>query len=130
MAIRVEVNARGPLFEPGRAQVAVDHMLDQAKQDVAAQGLANWHANLDTSIRHPTPYYETQIHTYRRGDDQVVDDRGIIYGYWLEGIGSRNSPVTRFPGYHAMARAVATLRGQIPGLLERLARKLVEELTR
>src|SRR5689334_11890608 len=95
--ITVDVTRTGPLFD-GRAQHEVGAFLDDAKAQVAQQGLALWHANLDTSIRHPTPYYETQIHQYARGEDQVVDDRGIIYGYWLEGIGSRNAPVTRFPG--------------------------------
>ena len=52
-----------------------------------------------------------------------VNDAGIIYGWWLEGIGSRNFPVTRFRGYFSFKRAAATLRVQAPKIAERLLRQ-------
>jgi hypothetical protein len=33
-----------------------------------------------------------------------------VYGPWLEGVGSRNFPVTRFRGYHAFRVAAQELK--------------------
>jgi hypothetical protein len=112
----ITVDAHGPLFD-GRADAAMVQILDEARQEVAQQGLADVQLNLDTSIRHPTPYYETQIMTERAGEAYVVHDRGIVYGPWLEGVGSRNRS-TRFKGYFSFRRATETLRQKAPALVE------------
>lgn len=117
----VEINLSGPVFD-GRAAHEVTAFLDEAKQDVGQQGYSNVMRNLNASIQHPTPYYETQIITERQANDVVVHDRGIIYGPWLEGIGSRNR-TTRFKGYFSFRRATQQLRGQATGLAERLLRE-------
>lgn len=122
MRYTVEVSESGPLFNGRLRREIIPAFLHDAKEQIGGQALANWHHNMETSFRHPTPYYETQTRTYWHGEEVRVDDRGVVYGPWLEGVGSRNSPVTRFPGYRGMRRAVETLMGQIPALLERLAR--------
>lgn len=114
----IEVDLSGPLFD-GRAQLAVDDYLEEAKDEVAAQGLADVHLILDRVIRNPTPYYETQITTTTVGADRVVHDRDVIYGPWLEGVGSRNR-TTRFKGYFAFRIACQMLRRQAPTLAERV----------
>jgi hypothetical protein len=116
--LRVDVDTHGPLFD-GRAQAAVHAFLDEAKQEVAQQGLADVHQLLDLSIRNPTPYYETQILTERVGADWVVHDRGIVYGPWLEGVGSRNK-TTRFKGYWSFRRVTTVLRMKAHGIAERV----------
>ena len=83
--------------------------------------------NLDTSIRHPTPYYETQINIRDQGDASVVNDRGIVYGPWLEGTGSRNR-TTRFKGYASFRRATATLQGQVPRLVQVVLRRYLAKM--
>ncbi len=100
----VTINLSGPWFD-GLAPGMVTAMLDEMKYAIAAQVLADWHQNLDRSLQHPTPYYETQITLQQRVDDWVVHDRGIVYGPWLEGTSSRNR-TTRFRGYAALRRAV------------------------
>lgn len=117
----VEVNTSGPLFD-GRAAQAVTEFTEEVKEDVASQGLANVMTNLNSSIRHPTPYYETQITKSRHGDAIVVNDRGIVYGPWLEGVGSRNK-TTRFKGYFSFRRGAQSLRKQVKGLADRLLRE-------
>jgi hypothetical protein len=119
-----DVRVSGPFFD-GRADAALQDFLREVPYTVASQGLAYWQTNLDASIKHPTPYYETQVHVYRDGDAAVVDDRGIIYGPWLEGVGSRNSPVTRFPGYHSLRKAVQTLSGRTREIAERTLAKYI-----
>lgn len=121
MQITIDVSSSGPLFD-GRAEAAVVAFLDEAKQEVGNQGLADVHQLLDASIRHPTPYYETQILVERQANDVVVHDRGIIYGPWLEGVGSRNR-TTRFKGYFSFRRAKQALEGKVPGIAERVLQR-------
>lgn len=117
MELRIEVDASGPVFD-GRADAAVLAFEEQAKDDVAAQAYANVMMFLNAQIRNPTPYYETQIITQRAGADRIVHDRGIIYGPWLEGTGSRNR-TTRFKGYASFRKAAQQTEREAPAILDR-----------
>lgn len=125
--IRLDVDAKGPIFD-GRADRAVEAFIDQATQDIGDQAFSYVMRNLDASIRNPTPYYETQIIVERQGNDVVVHDRGIIYGPWLEGVGSRNSPVTRFPGYFSFRRAAQKVRGEADAIAEQTLRRFLPRM--
>lgn len=125
--IRLDVDTSGPIFD-GRAERAVEAFIDEAKWDVGSQALSYVMRNLDRSIRHPTPYYETQIMIERQQDNVVVHDRGIIYGPWLEGVGSRNSPVTRFKGYFSFRRAAQKVRGEANTIAERTLQRFLPRM--
>lgn len=121
------VTLTGPMFT-GASAAAIDRFLEDAKYQVAGAALAAVHGILDARIQHPTPYYETQIHIVQEGPNQVVNDRGIVYGPWLEGTGSRNGK-TRFKGYAAFRRATAQTEGRVDEITRPLAAHLIEELT-
>jgi hypothetical protein len=121
MAEDVRVETKGPVFD-GRAKGALLIILEQAKWEVGMAALSQVHLLLDQSIRNPTPYYETQITIDRQRDDVVVHDRGIIYGPWLEGTGSRNR-TTRFKGYASFRRATQHTRGLVPAIVGRVVRR-------
>ncbi len=110
------VHLSGPLFD-GRGPAAVDAIVEDITRDVTAQAYAEWATNLDGSIRRPTPYYETQLTTEVHGDHGRVHDRGVVYGPWLEGTGSRNR-TTRFKGYASARRAAATTQGKARAIAE------------
>jgi hypothetical protein len=124
--VDVDVDTSGPLFD-GRAHAAVRDLLADAEREVAAQGYADVMQNLDRAIQNPTPYYETQVTTERRGDHMVVTDRGVIYGPWLEGVGSRNR-TTRFKGYFSFRRGVQQLREQTPAIVQAVLRRHLNRL--
>lgn len=84
-----------------------------AQEWIGTQLLSEWHDRLNKAIKHPTPYYETQIQVARRGPDVVVNDRQIVYGPWLEGVGTRNE-TTSFKGYGALRRARGVINARIP----------------
>lgn len=126
MDITIEVTRQGPLFT-GEAAVQVALFLDEAKREVAAQGLADVHQVLNENIKFPTPYYETQIISQRMATDQVVHDRGIVYGPWLEGVSTRNQ-TTRFKGYHAFRNAKNNLVGKWPPLAEHVLQKYLPRM--
>jgi hypothetical protein len=111
-----DVTISGPFFDD-RNPAAMRQLEDNGLNRLGGQGVADVHQLLDVSIRNPTPYYETQIETRREGATQIVHDNDVIYGSWLEGVGSRNAPVTRFAGYHSFRLATQQLESQAPAVL-------------
>lgn len=99
--IEIEVHASGPIAE-GRATAILDDYTEAAVNELAAVAFGRTSEVLNERIQYPTPYYETQTTNEKVGaTERVLHDRGIIYGPWLEGVGSRNYPVTSFKGYKA-----------------------------
>ena len=120
------VTINGPFFDD-RNPAAMRQLEDDGLNRLGGQGLANVHTLLDGALQNPTPYYETQLMTERQGSDQIVHDRGIIYGPWLEGVGSRNA-TTRFKGYHHFRIATQQLEVQAEQLLGPLVDQAVGRL--
>jgi hypothetical protein len=114
MNIDLEVTLRGPMFD-GRAAAELADLAADVASVVVDQASAEWHRLLDANIQYPTPYYETQLLRTSRGLAEVVTDRGIVYGPWLEGTSRRNQ-TTRFKGYHSARDATAAVVEQIPAL--------------
>lgn len=114
----------GPFFAPG-AQAGVDATIKRARHRLAGRAKKHVDANLRGSIKHPTPFYQLQIDVRTIGDAEIVDDNGVVYGPWLEGVSERNRS-TRFKGYASFRRAYAsTIRDA-----ESLGRDLEVELVR
>lgn len=123
----VEITATGPFFAVVQRGHEVDTYLNDARDEVAKQAFADVHQNLNASIKRPTPYYETQISVQTRGAVAVVHDCGVIYGPWLEGVGSRNRK-TRFKGYFSFRRAAGHVRGRAGELAQHAVDALVRRL--
>lgn len=115
----------GPFFRTAPAVIRA--MCDDIEHTVGAQALSEVHNILNAKIQNPTPYYETQIRITNQRDSVVVDDRGVIYGPWLEGIGSRNG-ATRFKGYHAFRRATQIVEKQALPLANRVVGRWIGRL--
>ena len=120
--ILVQVETSGPVLE-GRAPEILEDFLEDCTWQVGMHGFAGVHGLLNERIQNPTPYYEAQV-TQERGGEAAsgfesdvppvaVHDRGVIYGWWLEGAGSKNSPVTRFRGYHTFSETASVLNGGV-----------------
>jgi hypothetical protein len=54
----------------------------------------------------------------------------IIYGYWLEGIGSRNFPKTRFRGYRMWRETTQQIQAEAADLAEEPINKAVARLNK
>lgn len=95
------------------------------EQDVA-EALAEeaedtWLDLLNSRLRHQRPYYTTQIDKKRLAWNRYkIHDNGVIYGHWLEGTGSKNSPVTIFPGYWSMRDTKVAMQGKRSAIAERI----------
>lgn len=93
-------------------------------EELAEDAQDIWVRNLQGSIRQPTPYYWTRIDKREVSPTRYeVHDHDIVYGPWLEGTGSRNSPNSIFPGYWSMARAKEMAKRRRGGVARRILRR-------
>lgn len=105
---RIRMASRGALFQPGQANMLLRRYADDCERETAEYALNLVQFHLASHLKNPTGYYQSQVDIRYRGGDPEVNDNRVIYGPWLEGVGSRNSPVTRFKGYHVF-RTVAQI---------------------
>lgn len=125
--ISVTVVKVGPFFD-GRAAKQIQNACDAIEQRVATIGASMIRTELHAVLRNETPYYRLQNEAREDPPGWKIWDRGVIYGPWLEGVGSRNFPVTRFKGYATYRRtfqqidrragviAQYTIREFLPGM--------------
>lgn len=106
--IYVTIVRTGPLFD-GRAQAQLDRACQDISRRVATIGASMVRSNLHAVLRHETPHYRLQNEARPDPPGWKVWDRGVVYGPWLEGVGSRNYPVTRFKGYATYRRTTQEL---------------------
>jgi hypothetical protein len=91
------VEISGPLFD-GRAEREIEDACREVNTEVANKVISAVRTRLGLVLKNPTGNYESHIRTERQQDDMQVNDSGIVYGPWLEGVSSRNQS-TRFKGY-------------------------------
>lgn len=107
----LEIDVSGPLFD-GRAEAAVQDFLRDAAEEVARVGEGDVQSVLRVVLRHPTGRYQGSIVIERQGNDRVIHGDRVIYGAWLEGVGSRNR-TTRFKGYATFRLVTQALRDKV-----------------
>lgn len=96
---RVDVDVRGPLFD-GRTDAAISAGASDAVWEIAKVGRGMLGVEFLWTFKNPTGYYESQTIAERVTPElAIIHDSDVVYGPWLEGIGSRNYPVTSFKGY-------------------------------
>lgn len=82
------------------------HVRDYEKdvaEELAEDARFSWTNKLNLRLRKQTPFYVLHIEKRQIAWNRwKIDDSGIVYGHWLEGTGSRNAPVTIFPGYYSL----------------------------
>lgn len=103
---------------------------DHIEIDVAAAGESMVHSHLVQFIRHPTPYYWTKVTTRKNpeGPGRSIWDSYVVYGPWLEGVGSRNR-TTRFKGYAAFRIEATLLDRKAGAIADATVRRLIGALS-
>lgn len=122
----VEVKMTGPMFD-GTATKVVGEFLADATQTVGDYTVNKIQDRLSHVLRHPTGYYRSRIQTDRSSSGVNVTDGNVVYGPWLEGVGSRNKR-SRFKGYHTFrmvaqgieAKAAEVAEKELPKYLGRM----------
>lgn len=103
----VHMVAVGSLFD-GRAEVEIEGGIQVVLDTVAQIGEDRIQNTLGDVLQNPTGYYESKIHTNRAVYDRTISDLPVVYGPWLEGVGSRNQ-TTRFKGYATFRKVAQSL---------------------
>ncbi|MEU2402813.1 hypothetical protein ABZ609_00505 [Streptomyces rubiginosohelvolus] len=124
----VEITFSGPLFD-GRAERAMQAASDDAREDIAEFGEEHALALMGGYFRNPTGYYESQVQTTRvSADVSLVHDDGVVYGPWLEGVGTRNRARPGFPGYRHWRTTKQLVEARGPEIAERAVRRHLPEM--
>lgn len=112
--------AQGPISSGAIFKHVRDYQMDVA-EELAEDAETMWLLHLDSRLREQRPYYTTRIDRKRLAFNRwKVHDNGVIYGHWLEGTGSKNSPVTRFPGYWSMRDTKKNMKAGRSAVAERV----------
>lgn len=114
------VTLTGPLFD-GRAKDWTRDAVARIRRAIASHALDAWQEGMDASFRVNGHVYESFAHVVDGDPEALVNDgwgatNDLPYGPWLEGVGSRNFPVTRFPGYHALRNAYLVTDRAVPDI--------------
>lgn len=104
----------------GLPQRQLPRVSNDVEKAIAERGEQAVEQHLGRVMRNPTGYYLSHVHVVREGPGYAVTDDNVIYGPWLEGVGSRNSPVTRFPGYRAFRRASQLMDREAQRIADRI----------
>ncbi len=105
-----EVVLRGPLFD-ARAPRVVNAMLDDSAQAIAERAQNDVRETIQSRAVRRTGNYERHVKIDRQGNDRQVNDGGIVYGPWLEGVSRRNYS-TRVRGFAQFRRATQSIAGR------------------
>lgn len=108
LTLDVTYSRSGPVFD-GRADKALGDAARDIESRTAFFGAALIRSKMDRTFRIQTPYYRLQNQARRDGTHWKVSDNGVVYGPWLEGVGSRNK-TTRFKGYSNYRRSVQEIQ--------------------
>jgi hypothetical protein len=100
---------RGTFFSPGEPYVTRAY-LHKAQDRIANETERRVHILQAQYFKRPTGYYGRHIVNQDMGSQHVIHDSGVVYGPWLEGVGSRNFPHTRFKGYSIMRKTTRAMQ--------------------
>lgn len=138
VTLHVRIDADGPLFRG--ANGILDRHLNAAVQALVEAG----EQHLDELLRPRPPgvylsvaearrgqastgHYRRSVHGRVSGHHGVIDDSGVVYGPWLEGVSPRNV-TTRFKGYSAFRRTSQWMERQAKQIIASQVSSLVREL--
>jgi len=135
--IGMKVVAKGPLFERG------DKIVEDVTNELIQFLLETAEQHLDNMLRPPpgvyigdqankytksTGNYRRHITSKRKHLSGFVHDGNVLYGPWLEGVGSRNK-TSRFKGhFHFRKTRQQIIRKDGPKAAKRFTHKLIKRL--
>lgn len=116
----------GPLLSRTRRRIAARGYAEDVEKAAAEEAKERVDARLARVIRNPSspPVYQSKIRVGQvRGRWTVHDGGRIPYGPWLEGTGSRNYPVTIFPGYFTFRTVASRMERRMVPIANRVWRQ-------
>lgn len=124
--ITATVKKTGPLFD-GRADAAVDRFVRDSTKVLTLAGTQMVKLRFKSRIQVNTGRFLGRITGEVSGAIGKIYTKFILYGYWLEGVGSQNA-TTRFKGYWGYRETFIELDARSEEILAPLVAKLRREM--
>jgi hypothetical protein len=123
---KVEMTSRGPVFDGSAAKI-IKTQMTATKHALGEELVHRVQLLTDKFFVNPTGYYRSQVdYLINQGNGAVIiHDRGVVYGPWLEGTGSRNR-TSRFKGYHIFRQVTQQTQADV----ERVAAKEISVMVK
>lgn len=113
----------------GRADPIMARAMRHAEDTVTHAALQAVHERLGQVLQHPTGYYQSRVVASYGSRPPSVHDSMVVYGPWLEGVGSRNA-TTRFKGYRTFRLVAQELQGDVVKITAPVFDRAMGELNR
>jgi len=140
MNVTVKVSMHGPFFQHGAAPViaalhdGIQETVLQGEREIVKMaqprpgGVLHSRSYAAAHRYTQTGHYARSIHGRMVSSlHGVINDSGVVYGPWLEGVSSRNQ-ATRFKGYAMFRKAKEKLQGLASGILQKHVQKALDRL--
>lgn len=127
VSFTAHMTEHGTIFHEVPSSRVVHQMADHIEREVAREGEDMIHRALHEVLRHPTGYYESRVTVHASAGGVEIDGDNVIYGPWLEGVGSRNA-TTRFKGYFTFRRVAQELDRKAQRIADRIANREARRL--
>lgn len=124
--VQIVVDRSGPMFN-GIASSAMTGFIEASERAVADRGYELVQNDLSQVLQNPTGHLQSQVNVRREADYSLINDGGIIYGPWIEGVGSRNKS-TRFKGYFTYRRMSQKLQEEAGAIAERVLQPFIRRM--
>jgi hypothetical protein len=123
------VEFKGPFFDSAEWDSYMRDFMEDMTMDVADQGTRELRTAMFATFKVPTGRYERTVKASPLSfGSSKIDGEGTVYAWWLEGIGSRNFPVTVFKGYHLFEKETAKLNRGILKYVESDLRRFIDRV--
>lgn len=120
-----ELTTSGAIFTDGDQIVRQE--LASMLLTTATEAQSRVRQRLDVVLRNPTGFYRSRVTSEVTPTLGRVHDSNVIYGPWLEGVGSRNAR-TRFKGYSTFRKIAQRIEQDAPFIVaadvQRMATRL------
>ena len=141
MGFGLEVKASGPLFNRPRrvtrktTELFIRRLVEMGEQrldGMLAPRPRGVYLSFQAAERNrvgsaSTGHYRRNVNGKVQGLKGEISDGNVVYGPWLEGISSRNSPL-RFPGYAAFRKTGQWLNRQVKNEARKFIRQLASRM--
>lgn len=129
--VTVRPSMKGPALVdlPDGVAKVVKAQIRATKEALGDELVEQVQHQLDRVLQHPTGHYRGQIDwSILQGSGAlVIYDRGVVYGPWLEGTGSRNA-TSRFKGYRTFRKITQQAQSDVARVASDHVDTIVKEL--
>ena len=124
---QITVSIHGPLLK-GNGPKEVHEALSKAIVDLATEGQMQVRQQLYVGHGRITGHYRGSVHAELTDSlHGRIHDSGVVYGPWLEGVGSRNEK-SRFKGFAMFRNAKQALEKLKEGIVQKRIHEVVKKL--